>query len=361
MPKSNIRFVSMLSGIEAASVAFGPLGWEAAWFAEIEPFPCAVLAHHYPGVPNLGDVTLLPQKILNGEVEAPEVICGGSPCQGFSVAGKRLSLDDLRSNLALAYLEVCNAVDIRRRELGLQPAIILWEQVPGVLHTHDNAFGCFLGGLAGEDVALQPPGGRWTDAGYVRGPKRAAAWRILSAEHFRLAQRRRRVFVVASARPGFHPEQVLFEFQGVRRDSPPSRQEGEGPSPDVEAGPGAGVGGSVGEPETYENHAQDSRVKPVVISPQLNAKAGTGGGNLPLVRQHVFGGNRTSGERNVAASLLAQPGSGYKGDFESENFVVEPKMTDPQSGHKIVDVAPAMQASFDGGFTPTVLQPKSRA
>lgn len=89
-----IRFGSVCSGIEAASVAWNPLGWEAAWFSEIEPFPCAVLKHHYPDVPNLGDMTTLTARILSGDVEAPDVFCGGTPCQAFSVAGLRKSLSD---------------------------------------------------------------------------------------------------------------------------------------------------------------------------------------------------------------------------------------------------------------------------
>jgi DNA (cytosine-5)-methyltransferase 1 len=90
-----MRFGSVCSGIEAASVAWHPLGWEAAWLSEIEPFPCAVLKHHYPDVPNHGDMSLLPEKILSGQVEAPDLFCGGTPCQAFSVAGLRNSLDVL--------------------------------------------------------------------------------------------------------------------------------------------------------------------------------------------------------------------------------------------------------------------------
>lgn len=89
-----MRFGSVCSGIEAASVAWAPLGWKAAWLAEIEKFPAAVLAHHYPEVPNLGDMTALPARIAAGEVEAPDIFCGGTPCQAFSVAGLRKSLDD---------------------------------------------------------------------------------------------------------------------------------------------------------------------------------------------------------------------------------------------------------------------------
>jgi DNA (cytosine-5)-methyltransferase 1 len=222
-----IRFGSVCSGIEAASVAWHPLGWQAAWLAEIEPFPSAVLKHHYPAVPNYGDMTQLPDRILCGEVEAPDLFCGGTPCQAFSVAGLRKSLDDARGNLSLVFCEIANAIDHVRVSRGEQPAVVFWENVPGVLSTKDNAFGCFLAGLAGEDDPLVPPGGKWTNAGCVHGPQRTVAWRILDAQYFGVAQRRRRVFVVASARADFDPAAVLFEFDGVRRDTAPSREAGK--------------------------------------------------------------------------------------------------------------------------------------
>ena len=230
-------FGSVCSGIEAASVAWGPLGWEAAWLSEIEPFPSAVLAHHYPDVPNLGNMTALPERILSGEVEAPDLFCGGTPCQAFSVAGLRNSLDDARGNLSLTFVGIANAIDKRRLDAGLVPAIIFWENVPGVLNTKDNAFGCFLGALAGEDAPLEPAGGRWTNAGCVYGPQRAVAWRVFDAQYFGVAQRRRRVFVVASARDDFDPAAVLFESEGVRRDTAPRREAGERIAPCVTNGP----------------------------------------------------------------------------------------------------------------------------
>jgi len=221
---NQIHFGSVCSGIEAASVAWHPLGWKAAWLSEIEPFPSALLAHHYPDVPNLGDMTTLPARINAGEVMAPDVFCGGTPCQAFSVAGLRQSLDDARGNLSLTFCEIANAIDTVRLGAGQQPAIIFWENVPGVLNTKDNAFGCFLAGIAGEDKPLLPSGEKWTGAGCVLGSKRAVAWRVLDAQYFGLAQRRKRVFVVASAREGFDPAAVLFEFDGVRRDFAPSRE-----------------------------------------------------------------------------------------------------------------------------------------
>jgi DNA (cytosine-5)-methyltransferase 1 len=232
-----MRFGSVCSGIEAASVAWEPLGWQAAWFSEIEPFPCAVLQYHYPAVPNHGDMTALPERIRNGEIEAPDMLCGGTPCQAFSIAGLRRSLLDDRGNLTLTYVEIANAIDDVRVSRGEQPAIIFWENVPGVLNTDDNAFGCFLGALAGETVPLEPPGKRWTDAGVVSGPQRTIAWRVLDAQHFGVAQRRKRIFLVASARDDIDCAAILFESEGVRRDSAPSRTQGQ----DVASHSGASV------------------------------------------------------------------------------------------------------------------------
>ena len=225
-----MKFGSICSGIEAASVAWNKLGWEASWFAEIEQFPSAVLAHHYPDVRNLGDMTQLPEMILNGDIDAPDILCGGTPCQAFSIAGNRQSLDDSRGNLTLTFCEIADALDTIRDI----PAIIFWENVPGVLNTKDNAFGCFLARLAGEDSELQPSGKRWTNAGFVFGHKRTVAWRVLDAQYFGLAQRRKRVFVVASAREGFDPAEVLFEFEGLRRDSAPLRSEGKDTANSIE-------------------------------------------------------------------------------------------------------------------------------
>jgi DNA (cytosine-5)-methyltransferase 1 len=214
------------------------------------------LKYHYANVTNLGDMTRLPEMIRAGEVEAPDLFCGGTPCQAFSVAGLRKSLDDARGNLSITFCEIANAIDHVRHVRGEPPSIVVWENVPGVLSTKDNAFGCFLAGLAGEDVPLEPPGGKWTDAGVVLGPARTVAWRILDAQYFGLAQRRRRVFVVASAREGFDPAAVLFEFEGVRRDSAPSREAGKGTAR------GAASGAAFGGNRTSG---------PIDVAPALNA------------------------------------------------------------------------------------------
>jgi len=259
-----MNFGSVCSGIEAASVAWHPLGFRASWLAEIEAFPAAVLAHHYPEVPNLGDMTQIATEVLTGAVDAPDVLVGGTPCQAFSVAGMRAGLQDARGKLTIEFVRLADAIDHVRVARGKQPSITVWENVPGVLSDRGNAFGCFLGALAGEDCELQPSGKRWTDAGCVYGPKRAIAWRVLDAQYFGLAQRRRRVFVVASAREGFDPASVLFEREGVRRDTPPRRGEGQ----DLAAGTLRSTQGG-----SDVDHARAGHLQPVTGTLNANGKA----------------------------------------------------------------------------------------
>ncbi|MFJ2336974.1 DNA cytosine methyltransferase [Pseudomonas protegens] len=242
-----ITYGSVCSGIEAATMAWHPLGMRATWLAEIEPFPSAVLAHHYPSTPNLGDMTKLGAQVLAGKITAPDILVGGTPCQAFSVAGMREGLTDPRGALTIKYVELADAVDYVRAGQRKAASIVVWENVPGVLSDKGNAFGCFLGALAGEDCELQPPGKKWQDAGCVYGPKRTIAWRVLDAQYFGLAQRRRRVFVVASARDGFDPTEVLFEREGTRRDSPPGREKESALHPTLTAQ----GGGSLDDREAY--------------------------------------------------------------------------------------------------------------
>jgi DNA (cytosine-5)-methyltransferase 1 len=307
-----MRFGSVCSGIEAASVAWHPLGWQAAWLAEIEPFPAAVLRHHYPEAPNLGDMTTLPDRIRSGEIEAPDLFCGGTPCQAFSVAGLRRSLDDARGNLSLTFCEIADAIDSVRLAGGKPASIVFWENVPGVLSTADNAFGCFLGALAGCDTAIVPSG-RWTDAGLVAGPQRTVAWRVLDAQFFGLAQRRRRVFVVASARDGFNPAAVLFEWEGLRRDTPPSREAGQSVAPCVTAG--AANGGAAHGARS--GSAKDNLIVPVGIDFQNASLSGDIAGTLDAEGQKR--GNRGHGVLDVSMCLNA--GGQRRLDAESETLI----------------------------------------
>lgn len=300
---------SVCSGIEAASAAWHPLGWSAAWFSEIEKFPAAVLAHRWPDVANLGDMTKIAAQVRAGTVAAPDVLVGGTPCQAFSVAGLRQSLNDPRGQLTLSYVELANAIDDKRASEGQPPATIVWENVPGSLSTEDNAFGHFLAGLAGEDEAFEPGPrpergksstywrwnkktgehvSKWPKSGCVYGRQRKLAWRVLDAQHFGVAQRRRRVFVVASARNDIDPAEILFEFDSVRRNSPPSRESRQAVA--------ALTANGVGTCGADDNQAQ--------------------AGHLIA----AFGGGNCSGELDVAACLTAK---GQRLDYEVETFAVQ--------------------------------------
>ena len=275
-----LRYATVCSGIEAPSVAWEPLGWRPVFFSEIEPFPKKVLTHRWPGVPDLGDMTAIDGVAWRGKVD---VLCGGTPCQAFSIAGARRGLADERGNLTLRFAGLCDE---------MRPEFVLWENVPGVLSSKDNAFGCFLAMLAGEDEAFVPAGRKWTHAGYVLGPERAIAWRCLDAQYFGLAQRRKRVFVVASPRGGTDPREILFEREGVRRDTAPSREAGQ------EIAAYACQGSNVGEFGT------------------LRAGNGNSAGGVPFVPVAYGGG--APGHLHVATTT-AHPS---RLDFKSETFVV---------------------------------------
>lgn len=343
-----MKYLSVCSGIEAASVAWESLGWAPVAFSEIEPFPSAVLAERFPDVPNLGDMT----KYHEWNIPAIDLLVGGTPCQAFSVAGKRGSLGDDRGNLCLTF---CRMAD------HFAPKWVLWENVPGVLSTKDNAFGCFLGALCGADAPVIPPGGgrKHPNSGVVAGPKRTVAWRVLDAQWHRVPQRRKRVFVLAVA--GFRNwacadallpvgERVPGDLEACRKawkeaaGDAGSRFEGShwdggrvhptlfahksgvglsdqeifsqrgaylvpDVAPCVTAHWAKGTGGPA-EDEcqnlvVFENHAQDSRVREMGdVCSTVSAKYGTGGGNTPIVvfTQNDYGWDATIG---IAPTLRA--------------------------------------------------------
>ncbi|EGH1059333.1 Dam family site-specific DNA-(adenine-N6)-methyltransferase, partial [Salmonella enterica] len=346
-----MRYGSVCSGIEAASVAWESLGWQPAWFAEIEAFPSAVLAHHWPDVTNLGDMTGIAAAVHAGDVEAPDMLVGGTPCQAFSIAGLRYGLADKRGQLSLSYVELANAIDDKRRERGEEEAITVWENVPGVLSSKDNAFGCFIGALAGESCELQPAGGKWPNAGCVYGPSRIVAWRVLDAQFFGVAQRRRRVFVVASARKEFDPAEVLFEFDSLRRDTPPRRE----PQTAVTTDTGSGIEGG--------SH-WDNPANPHPTLNQANNIGGIGASNQEVFSQRgaglvsgaysdisrtllakendstaedldtyilAYGGGNTGGNIDVATACTAH---GVRMDFDTETFAVHGTQ-DPDTNHEL--------------------------
>lgn len=222
-------------------MAFEPLGWRPLAFSEIEAFPRAVLKHHYPDTPCHGDFTTLKDEPW---IVDADLLCGGTPCQAFSVAGNRQSLADDRGNLTLQFVLLADAIDHLRSTAGREPAWILWENVPGVLSTNDNAFGAFLGGLVGRTAPIPEPEGGWTGAGVVDGPTRCAAWRVLDAQHFGLAQRRKRVFVLARGGAGRWAvaDALLPIIESSRWHPAPSREKGKGVAPTISARTSGGGG-----------------------------------------------------------------------------------------------------------------------
>jgi DNA (cytosine-5)-methyltransferase 1 len=219
-----LTYATLASGVEAVSLAWEPLDFRPVFFSEIAAFPNKVLAARWPQVPNLGDMLLIDGASYRGEVD---VLWASFPCQDFSEAGKQRGVAGKNGILTLAGLNVVDAID---------PPFFCFENVRGLLSDKLNAFGQFLGRLVGEDDPLVPPGGRWTDAGYVLGPRRYVAWRVLDAQHFGLPQQRDRVFVVACpAASGIDPRSVLYEYGKARNP--------EGQRPEGRAVPLAGTPG----------------------------------------------------------------------------------------------------------------------
>lgn len=201
--KKPLVYGSICSGIEAATVAWHPLGWKPAFFSEIENFPRAVLQHHYPSVPLHGDFTTIQEH----DYDSIDLLVGGTPCQAFSVAGLRKGFADERGNLTLEYVRLAQR---------LRPRWLVWENVPGVLSIDGGrAFGSFLGALA--------------QCGY------GFAYRILDAQYFGVPQRRRRVFVVGHLGDWRPAAAILFERESLLRDLTPSREKGERPAPTISA------------------------------------------------------------------------------------------------------------------------------
>jgi len=270
---------SVCSGIEAATVAWEPLGWRASFFSEIEAFPRAVLRHRFPHVPLHGDFTT----IKGDEYEPIDVLVGGTPCQSFSIAGLRGGLDDDRGNLSLQFLRLADRTRARW---------VLWENVPGVLSSFQGRdFGAIVTGLV--------------ELGY------GCAWRVLDAQYFGVAQRRRRVFLVGHSGGWRGAAAVLFERASLQGHPAPSREKTES------------VAGTLGG--SYQSggfRTTDLDNSGAFIPVQANTLMSFGHGPNPLDETLVaFGGNRTSGPIDVTPALLAQPGSGFKCDFESETFI----------------------------------------
>jgi len=342
-----MKVATLCSGIgapERAALDVG--GLDLLWYAEVDPFCISVMAAHHPALPNLGDI--MDDRFVERARRAgvPDLVIAGTPCQSFSIAGGRGGLADDRGNLTLRFCEIVEALNVKW---------FLWENVPGVLSSGDNAFGRFLGELSGAGQPLEHE--RWASAGVVVGPRRTIVWRTLDAQYFGLAQRRARVFAVGSSDPRACPPEILFEFEGVRGDSPPGRgaradvahsirgRSNSSHREDVETfvpmtvGPltarydSSEDGTGRGLPLVFENHGQDSRVKECEdILPQINARAGTGGMNLPLVLDNNIPTQDPARTLNSSQNRI---------DLDTETFIVNAR----QSPYPIKNKSPVLGVS----------------
>jgi DNA (cytosine-5)-methyltransferase 1 len=301
-----MRYGSVCSGIEAATVAWHPLGWEPAFFSEIEPAPRSVLAHHYPDVPCHGDFTT----IGADQYGSIDLLVGGTPCQSFSVAGLRGGLDDDRGNLALEFLRLAQRT---------RPKWLVWENVPGVLSSNGGRdFGSILGGLV--------------ECGY------GFAYRVLDAQYFGVAQRRRRVFVIGCLGDSASAAAVLFERHSLQGNSAPSRQKGQEVAGTIarcsfSGGAGGKADGAAGNhfiPDVagtmisraqsggFSNSADHAAASyiipwPAEIAPTLNAHFGD---KMGLENQHIAGGGAC-----LSLAKCLTTGVGQRYDPETETLI----------------------------------------
>ena len=354
-----MNYLSVCSGIEAATVAWHPLGWNPVAFSEIESFPSQVLKHHYPTVPNMGDMTKFKEWQIESNVD---VLVGGTPCQSFSVAGLRKGLDDPRGNLMLTYLAIAKQH---------RPRWLVWENVPGVLSSADGRdFGSFLGGLA--------------ICGY------GFAYRVLDAQYFGVAQRRRRVFVVGYLGDWRPAAAVLFERHSLSGNSAPSREKREDPAKCLTRGAGqrydfetedlipqpivvdraafnqgenaqykfraehsetmdclVAKGPHAVLQPVYEMHGQDSRVRELGdVCTTVSATYGTGGGNVPVTIQPIgvdtYNGTETG---QVSCTITADVG----GPTHSGPKVMQPIPSSNQTAWSMNLMSPGRKVREDHG------------
>ena len=326
-------FGSVCSGIEAASVAWEPLGWQAAWLSEIEKFSCAVLENQYPFTPNLGDMTKLYENKIFQETRI-DLLVGGTPCQSFSVAGLRKGLDDPRGNLALEFLRLIN---IKR------PKWFVWENVPGVLSSNRGKdFGSFLGAIH--------------ELGY------GFAYRILDAQYFGVPQRRRRVFVVGYIGDWCPPSAVLFESESLSGNFETGRKKRKGVAPTISArtkgGGGLGTdfdldGGlitSTGEIAHCLNAGADAGDKAPTLRAGGHTKSHANAGVMPTVcitgtKTHALKADEFDGSEDGTGR--GQPLIAVGVSLRGRDGGATAEITE--------GAAPALRASQGGGDKPHVL------
>ncbi|MFH5773572.1 DNA cytosine methyltransferase [Paracoccus sp. NGMCC 1.201697] len=272
-----MRYLSVCSGIEAATQAWHPLGWTPVAFSEIEPFPCAVLQHHYPQVPNWGDMT----KFEEWPDAAIDVLCGGTPCQDYSIAGQRLGMAGARGQLTLTFVEIA---------ARYRPDWLVWENVPGVLSSNGGRdFARFLGDLSG--TVIEVPAGGWSNSGIIAGIGDAygIAYRVLDAQHtrtrrfpFAVPQRRRRVWVVGYLGDWRRAAAVLFDRESLSGHPAPRREAGQiAPTIPARSLGGGGLG------TDFDCDGGLIPSWPAPVAPTLDSHFGE---KMGLENQHINGG-----------------------------------------------------------------------
>lgn len=312
-----MKYLSVCSGIEAATVAWHELGWEPVAFSEIEKFPSEVLKTHYPNVPNLGNMA----KFKEWKIDPIDLLVGGTPCQSFSVAGLRKGLEDPRGNLALTYVAILNK---------FRPKWFIWENVPGVLSSNGGRdFGSFLGAVAELRYGF--------------------AYRVLDAQYFGVAQRRRRVFVVGCFGDWTSAAKVLFEPESLQRNLKPSRQKGKEVARCLTTGVGTRLDGETDTFVTlFEPRSPDGvpRIHDNVV-PTLNTASG--GQRTPCV---AIGFNV-----NASGPTVMQPIPFDTTQITSPQNGCNPQPGDPchpltARGHPpaIIDKAGTLRANPGSGF-----------
>ena len=355
-----MKYGSVCSGIEAATKAWHQLGWKPSFFSEIDAFPCSVLQHHYPKVPLHGDFTT----IQDGDYDPINLLVGGTPCQSFSVAGLRKGLDDPRGNLMLGFGALAER---------LRPTWLVWENVPGVLSANNGRdFGAFIGMLA--------------ELGY------GFAYRVLDAQFFGVAQRRKRVFVVGYLGDWRPAAAVLFERESLSGNPAPSREAqqevtgtlssrtsgGGGLGTDFECAGGlqpvdafrmtafgeySGDGtASTTKARGYKD-ATDLVVHgtqdPCTGSQAFALGRNNGAENAVLFRPVAFGQNRSSGPVHVSHALTGHAGPVGRLDFSSETFLVQPVQYNGMAVRRLTPEECESLQGFPRGFTKIPYRGKS--
>lgn len=310
--RRRVRYLSLFSGMEAAHLAWGSLGWDCVGVAEIDAAPRAVLAHRLPGVPNLGDVAAItPQAVAAlGRID---VVVGGSPCQDLSVAGRRAGLAGQRSGLFFDQLRIFDAA-----QSFCGARWLVWENVPGAFSSHRGRdFALVVGNMAGLDLPVPEKG--WGSEGVALGPNGLVEWSVLDAQWFGVAQRRRRVFAVLDTGDWATRPPVLLEPDRMRGNLAPSRETGEGAAGTTEicSGDRGGAGQHVGERDALIAGTLLAKDKSACTATTQDACAG-------LIVPLAFGGNNTAGPIHVATARNACPSASGRLDFTTETFLVQP-------------------------------------